>query len=45
VIADIRASSPHTPLPSGNFISLEGQFQAQEQATRLIAGCRWCRWR
>jgi Cu/Ag efflux pump CusA len=27
-----------TPLPPGNFISLEGQFQAQEQATRLIAG-------
>ncbi|MEY3252061.1 MAG: hypothetical protein RL227_1034 [Pseudomonadota bacterium] len=26
------------PLPSGNFISLEGQFQAQEAATRLIAG-------
>jgi Cu/Ag efflux pump CusA len=29
---------PKTPLPPGNFISLEGQFQAQEQATRLIAG-------
>ena len=25
-------------MPPGNFISLEGQFQAQEQATRLIAG-------
>jgi CzcA family heavy metal efflux pump len=38
VIADIRTIIGQTPLPSGNFISLEGQFQAQEQATRLIAG-------
>jgi HME family heavy-metal exporter len=38
VIADIRSVIASTPLPSGNFISLEGQFQAQEQATRLIAG-------
>jgi HME family heavy-metal exporter len=38
VIADIRRIIDATPLPSGNFISLEGQFQAQEQATRLIAG-------
>ena len=38
VIADIRSIIAKTPLPSGNFISLEGQFQAQEQATRLIAG-------
>ena len=38
VIADIRKIIASTPLPSGNFISLEGQFQAQEQATRLIAG-------
>ena len=27
-----------TPLPAGYFVSLEGQFQAQEQATRLIVG-------
>ncbi len=38
VIKDIRNIIAKTPLPSGNFISLEGQFQAQEQATRLIAG-------
>jgi len=38
VIKDIRGIISGTPLPSGNFISLEGQFQAQEQATRLIAG-------
>lgn len=38
VIADIRSIIAKTPLPPGNFISLEGQFQAQEQATRLIAG-------
>ena len=38
VIADIRRIIGETPLPSGNFVSLEGQFQAQEQATRLIAG-------
>lgn len=36
VIADIRAVIAATPLPEGNFINLEGQFQAQEQATRLI---------
>jgi CzcA family heavy metal efflux pump len=38
VIKDIRSIIAKTPLPPGNFISLEGQFQAQEQATRLIAG-------
>jgi CzcA family heavy metal efflux pump len=38
VIADIRQAIAETKLPTGNFISLEGQFQAQEQATRLIAG-------
>ena len=38
VIKDIRSIIASTPLPAGNFISLEGQFQAQEQATRLIAG-------
>jgi HME family heavy-metal exporter len=38
VIADIRRIIDATALPSGNFISLEGQFQAQEQAIRLISG-------
>ena len=38
VVGSIRAVINKTPLPSGNFISLEGQFQAQEQATRLIVG-------
>ena len=38
VIADIRGIIDKTALPTGNFVSLEGQFQAQEQATRLIAG-------
>ena len=38
IIRDIRAIIDKTALPPGNFISLEGQFQAQEQATRLIAG-------
>jgi HME family heavy-metal exporter len=38
VIRGIRGVIDRTPLPTGNFISLEGQFQAQEQATRLIAG-------
>ena len=38
VIADIRALVAGANLPAGNFISLEGQFQAQEQATQLILG-------
>jgi len=38
VIADIRSVIGGTSLPSGYFVSLEGQFQAQEQATRLILG-------
>ena len=37
VVAGIRAVIARTSLPSGNFVSLEGQFQAQEKATRLIA--------
>jgi CzcA family heavy metal efflux pump len=37
VIGDIRRIIDGTTPASGNFISLEGQFQAQEQATRLIA--------
>lgn len=38
VIGDIRVAIGATPLPAGTFINLEGQFQAQEQAARLIAG-------
>ncbi|MBI3149538.1 MAG: efflux RND transporter permease subunit [Betaproteobacteria bacterium] len=37
VIADIRAELSARPLPEGYFTALEGQFQAQEQASRLIA--------
>ena len=37
VIADIRAELAVRPLPEGYFTALEGQFQAQEQASRLIA--------
>ena len=37
VIADIRAELAAKPLPEGYFTALEGQFQAQEQAARLIA--------
>ncbi|MES2950127.1 MAG: efflux RND transporter permease subunit [Pseudomonadota bacterium] len=36
VIADIRTVMAKTPLPAGTFLSLEGQFQAQEQAMQLI---------
>ena len=38
VIGDIRAAMARAPLPAGTFTSLEGQFQAQEQAMRLIIG-------
>jgi HME family heavy-metal exporter len=37
VISDIRAELAARPLPEGYFTALEGQFQAQEQAARLIA--------
>jgi HME family heavy-metal exporter len=37
VIADIRSRAGRQALPEGYFTALEGQFQAQEQATRLIA--------
>lgn len=37
VIADIRTELATKPLPEGYFTSLEGQFQAQEQAANLIA--------
>ena len=36
VIVDVRAELAAKPLPEGYFTALEGQFQAQEQATRLI---------
>ncbi len=38
VVGDIRRVIAATTLPTGTFVSLEGQFQAQEQATRLIVG-------
>jgi HME family heavy-metal exporter len=38
VIKDIRAVIAKTNLPPGTFVSLEGQFQAQEQAVKLIVG-------
>lgn len=36
VIADIRAVVAKTPLPEGYFVTLGGQFKAQEEASRLI---------
>jgi len=36
VIASIRAELAAKPMPQGYFTALEGQFQAQEQAARLI---------
>jgi CzcA family heavy metal efflux pump len=36
VIGDIRGAVAGSALPAGMFVSLEGQFQAQEQATQLI---------
>ena len=38
VVTDIRSVVAAQSYPPGMFVSLEGQFQAQEQATRLIAG-------
>jgi HME family heavy-metal exporter len=37
VVADIRRVTDATRLPEGMFITLGGQFQAQEEASRLIA--------
>ncbi|HET7773258.1 MAG TPA: efflux RND transporter permease subunit, partial [Burkholderiaceae bacterium] len=37
VVADIRATTAGFKLPEGYFIILGGQFQAQEEASRLIA--------
>jgi CzcA family heavy metal efflux pump len=38
VVGDVRRVISKAQLPSGTFVSLEGQFQAQEQATQLILG-------
>lgn len=38
IVGDVRARLAEVKLPQGAFISIEGQFQAQEQATQLIAG-------
>src|SRR5690606_24255257 len=37
IVADIRAAIDGSELPQGYFASLEGQFQAQEEAATLIA--------
>ncbi|MBI1892482.1 MAG: efflux RND transporter permease subunit [Burkholderiales bacterium] len=37
VVAKIRGELAAKPMPEAYFTSLEGQFQAQEQATRLIS--------
>ena len=37
IVADIRKVVAETPLPEGYFITLGGQFQAQEEAARLVA--------
>ena len=36
VVTDIRAAIGETELPEGYFISIGGQFEAQEEASRLI---------
>uniref|UniRef100_UPI002633C612 efflux RND transporter permease subunit n=1 Tax=Acidovorax sp. TaxID=1872122 RepID=UPI002633C612 len=36
VVADIRQVVDGTPLPEGYFVTLGGQFQAQEEASRLV---------
>ncbi|MGE0674266.1 MAG: efflux RND transporter permease subunit, partial [Methylibium sp.] len=36
IVADIRRIVAETPLPEGYFITLGGQFQAQEEASRLV---------
>lgn len=38
IVADIRAVVAQTQLPEGYFVTLGGQFQAQEQASRLVGG-------
>ncbi|MBA4342302.1 MAG: CusA/CzcA family heavy metal efflux RND transporter [Methylibium sp.] len=36
IVADIRAVVAETKLPEGYFVTLGGQFQAQEEASRLV---------
>ncbi|HWT10998.1 MAG TPA: efflux RND transporter permease subunit, partial [Roseomonas sp.] len=38
IVARIRAEMAAADLPAGTFLALEGTFQAQEDAARLIAG-------
>ncbi|MDP2784413.1 MAG: efflux RND transporter permease subunit [Sulfurimicrobium sp.] len=38
IIRDIRAELSRYPLPEAYFTKLEGQFQAQEEASKLITG-------
>jgi HME family heavy-metal exporter len=38
IITQIRAVLADQKIPEGYFVSLEGQFQAQEVASQLIAG-------
>ncbi len=38
IITSIRAELAAKPLPTGYFTTLEGQFQAQEEASKLISG-------
>lgn len=38
IVDEVRARLAGLNLPQGAFIGIEGQFQAQEQATQLIAG-------
>ncbi|MBL8846258.1 MAG: efflux RND transporter permease subunit [Hyphomicrobium zavarzinii] len=37
IVATVRAELADAPLPQGYFTNLEGQFQAEEEASRLIA--------
>ena len=36
IVSDIRKVVSETPLPEGYFVTLGGQFQAQEEASRLV---------
>ena len=38
LVEDVQAEVARLALPPGYFVNLEGQFQAQQSATRLIAG-------
>lgn len=38
VVADIRQTMANNKLPQGYFVTLGGQFEAQEEASRLIGG-------